>query len=61
MFILKLPPFFTWLNGEGKRAAISKLTFIWTSSSRSYIVFALVYLRFNKERNNLQSILHIEI
>ena len=28
--------------GEGKRAAISKLTFIWTLSSRSYIVFALV-------------------
>ena len=41
MFVLKLPPFFTGLNGERKRAAISKLTFIWTLSSRSYIVFAL--------------------
>ena len=42
MFVLKLPPFFTRLNGEGKMAAISKLTLIWTPSSRSYIVFALV-------------------
>ena len=48
MFVLKLPPFFTGLNGERKRAAISKLTFIWTLSSRSYIVFALEILPFVK-------------
>ena len=41
MFVLKLPPFFTQLYGDGKRAAISKLTYIWTQSSRSYIVFVL--------------------
>ena len=41
MFVLKLPRFFTRLFGEGKKAAISKLTYIWTPSSRSYIVFAL--------------------
>ena len=28
----------------GERAAISKLTYIWTPLSRSYIVFALVWL-----------------
>ena len=38
----EIAAFFIRLNGEGKRAAISKLTFIWTPSSRSYIVFALV-------------------
>ena len=38
---LKLPHFFTRQYGEGKRAAISKSTYIWTPSSRSYIVFAL--------------------
>ena len=42
MFVLKLPRFFTRLYGEGKRAVISKLTYIWTLLSRSYIVFALV-------------------
>ena len=41
MFVLKLVRFFTRLYGEGKRAAISKSTYIWTLSSRSYIVFAL--------------------
>ena len=30
MFVWKLPRFFTRLYGEGKRAAISKLTYIWT-------------------------------
>ena len=43
MFVLKLPPFFTRLNSEGKRAAILKSTLIWTPSSRSYIVFALAF------------------
>ena len=42
MFVLNLAHFFTRLYGEGSRAANSKLTFIWTPSSRSYIVFALV-------------------
>ena len=42
MFVLKLPLFFPRLYGEGKRAAISKLTYIWTPSSGSYIIFALV-------------------
>ena len=41
MFVLKLPRFFTRLYSEGKRAAISKLKYIRTPSSRSYIVFAL--------------------
>ena len=41
MFVLKLPPFLTRLYGEGKRAAISKLTYIWTPSCHSYIVFSL--------------------
>ena len=45
MFVLKLPPFFTRRNGEGKRAAISKLMFIWTTSSCSYIAFALAASR----------------
>ena len=36
-----MPHFFTRLYFERKRAAISKLTYIWTPSSRSYIVFAL--------------------
>ena len=42
MFVLKLPLFFTQLYGEEKRAAISKLTYIGTPSSCSYIVFALM-------------------
>ena len=42
MFVLNLAHFFTRLCGEGSRAANSKLTYIWTLSSRSYIVFALV-------------------
>ena len=42
MFVLKLPRFFTRLYSGEKRAAISKLTYIWTPSSRSYIVFTLV-------------------
>ena len=41
MFVLKLPRFFTRLYGEEKRATISKLIYISTPSSRSYIVFAL--------------------
>ena len=41
MGFFKLPRFFTRLYVEGKRAAISKLTYTWTPSSRSYIVFAL--------------------
>ena len=41
MFVLKLPRFFTHLYGAGKRAAISKPTYIWTSLSRSYIILAL--------------------
>ena len=32
----QLPPFFTRLYGEGKRAAISKLTYIWTPSCILY-------------------------
>ena len=36
--------FHSRLYGEGKRPAISKLTYIWSPSSRSYIVFALVVL-----------------
>ena len=43
MFVMKLARFFTRLYDEGKRAAISKLTYIWTPSSRSDIVFALAY------------------
>ena len=42
MLILKLPPFFPHHIGEWKRAAISKQTFIWTLSSRSYIILALI-------------------
>ena len=42
MFVLKLLSFFTRLYGEGKRAAISKLTYLWNPSSRSYIIFAIV-------------------
>ena len=41
MIVSKLARFFTWLYGEGKKAAISKSTYIWTPSSRSYIVFDL--------------------
>ena len=41
MFVLNLAHFFTRLYREGGRAANSKLTYIWTPSSRSYIVFAL--------------------
>ena len=41
MFVLNLAHFFTRLYGEGSRAANSILTYIWTPSSRSYIVFAL--------------------
>ena len=44
MFVLKLPRFFTRLYGDytvEKRAVFTRLTYIWTSSSRSYIVFAL--------------------
>ena len=37
----KFAALFHRLYGEGKKAAISKLTYIWTPSSRSYIVFAL--------------------
>ena len=42
MFDLKLPRFFTRLYGEWNRAAISRSTYIWTPSSRTYIVFAVV-------------------
>ena len=48
MFVLKLPLFFTLLC-DGKRAAISKLTYIWTPSSFSYIALALGLLRFGNE------------
>ena len=48
MSVLKLPLFFTRLCGEGKRAAISKLTYIWTSLSRSYIALALSIARDQK-------------
>ena len=44
MFVSKLACIFTRLFGEGKRAAISKSTYIWSPSSRSYIVFALISL-----------------
>ena len=42
MLILKLPPFFPHRIAKWKRAAISKHTFIWSLSSRSYIILALV-------------------
>ena len=45
MFVSKLARFFTWRYGEGEKAAISKSTYIWTPSSCSYIVFALVNLK----------------
>ena len=48
MFVLNLAHFFTRLYGEGSRAANSKLTYIWTPSSRSYIVFALVKENFSR-------------
>ena len=41
MLILKLLPLFPHRLAECKRAAISKQTFIWTLSSRSYIILAL--------------------
>ena len=41
MPVLRLPLFFTCLYSEEKSAAVSKLTCIWTPSSRSYIVLAL--------------------
>ena len=41
MFVLKLPRFFTRLYGKRNSAAISKLTYIWTPSSRSCIILAL--------------------
>ena len=44
MLILKLPPFFPHRIAEGKRAAISKQTIIWTPSSGSYTILALVLL-----------------
>ena len=40
MFVLKLP-LFSLAYTVKKSAAISKLTYIWTTSSRSYIVLAL--------------------
>ena len=40
--ILKLPRYFINLHGEGKSAAISKLEFLWTEWSRSYIALALI-------------------
>ena len=51
MFALKLPRFFTRLYGKGKRAGISKLTYIRILSSRSYIVFALTLYEMQKDRN----------
>ena len=39
---LKLPCFFNRLYGKEKSAVISKLTYILTPSSRSYIVLALI-------------------
>ena len=41
MLVLKLSHFFTRLYGKGNWAGISKLTYIRTPSSRSYIVLAL--------------------
>ena len=45
MFVLKLPLFFTRLYCEEKRAVISKLSYIWTPSSRYYIGLALAHQR----------------
>ena len=42
LFILKLPRFFPRSIAEWKSAVISKQIFIWTPSSRSYIILALV-------------------
>ena len=41
MLILKLPPLSPHRIAEWKRAAISKQTFFWSPSSRSYIILAL--------------------
>ena len=41
MLLLKLPPFFPLRLAEWTSAAISKQTFVWTPSSRSYIILAL--------------------
>ena len=50
MFVLKLPRFFTRQYGEEKRAAISKLTYIWTSVESS--LYCLCSITGSKKCNN---------
>ena len=42
--VLKLPPFFSYLQGKGKKPPISKQTCVSQKRFRSYIVLALVVL-----------------
>jgi len=43
MFVLNLPRFFTWLYDEGKKGGNFKTNIHLSSSSRSYIAFALIH------------------